>query len=279
MNRDDGKPKVFRRTCTICGIVFLANGTRKRCGGTCLRKICKCGCGLKTKPGNTYIHGHSMRGKKRPLVQRKKYSRAAKKRFASLASRKAHSVLMKNWVIANPKKIERHSRTIRRLWRKKEFRTIQLSKMHTKKAEERRSASLKAFCATEKGRRLRREVAISTWKVPSIRAKRLAKARQCPNGDESRMINILHSLKLNFDFQGDIPNVSYVPDFILPKSNVIIEVDGWHHFTKEGKERDALRNLVFKNAGYTVLHFPCLWLRKKLDFVVKSIIGATRKCA
>jgi len=47
----------------------------------------------------------------------------------------------------------------------------------------------------------------------------------------------------------------FIVDFYCPKYNLAIELDGAHHFTEEGIERDKNRDEHLKSLGISVLRF------------------------
>lgn len=64
-------------------------------------------------------------------------------------------------------------------------------------------------------------------------------------------MRLLSKYNIGFDFQ--FPVGSYLADFHLCDTNVVIEVDGYHHFTEAGKVKDAIRNGFFLKSGFVVL--------------------------
>jgi len=62
---------------------------------------------------------------------------------------------------------------------------------------------------------------------------------------EVRIKALLKSLGITYQFQCifmDGPN-GYIPDFYLPSYNLIIEIDGFHHYTSDGKRKDKVRTV------------------------------------
>ena len=60
---------------------------------------------------------------------------------------------------------------------------------------------------------------------------------------EVRIKAVLKSLNITYEFQKifmDGVN-GYIADFYLPIYNLVIEVDGYHHYTSEGKRKDKKR--------------------------------------
>ena len=74
-----------------------------------------------------------------------------------------------------------------------------------------------------------------------------------PTPAESKLLELLKasSLRQSFEFQ---PLVSgYIPDFYFPRSKLIVEADGQHHFTTAGKRADSRRTGHLVVQGYMVL--------------------------
>lgn len=47
----------------------------------------------------------------------------------------------------------------------------------------------------------------------------------------------------------------YIVDFYCPKADLVIELDGGHHYSETGKERDRLRDYELGRMGLRVLRF------------------------
>jgi len=75
---------------------------------------------------------------------------------------------------------------------------------------------------------------------------------------ELQFKEILISNKIDFEFQWviDAGTSYYIADFYLPKYNTIIEIDGYYHFTEEGKAKDKRRDSFLKFKKYKVIHIP-----------------------
>ena len=64
---------------------------------------------------------------------------------------------------------------------------------------------------------------------------------------------------------------NYIADFYCPKSKLVIEIDGGQHYSKEGKEKDSIRDGYMKEAGLTVIRFSDREVLKKIDAVLEEI--------
>ncbi len=60
---------------------------------------------------------------------------------------------------------------------------------------------------------------------------------------------------MKLPFRRQIPFDQYVLDFYCPKANLVIEVDGGQHYTKEGIQRDQRRDSYLQQHGLNVLRF------------------------
>jgi len=75
---------------------------------------------------------------------------------------------------------------------------------------------------------------------------------------ELEFIEILKASEIEFEFQWvvDAGPSYYIADFYLPKYNAIIEIDGYYHFTDEGRKKDKFRDGFLKFKKYKVIHIP-----------------------
>lgn len=63
----------------------------------------------------------------------------------------------------------------------------------------------------------------------------------------------------------------YIVDFYCPKANLIIEIDGGQHYSKEGTEKDKVRDDYMSKQGYRVLRFSDREAFENLDGVIQRI--------
>jgi len=63
----------------------------------------------------------------------------------------------------------------------------------------------------------------------------------------------------------------YIVDFYCPSKKLVIEIDGPSHFTKEGKEYDAVRTEFFQGLNIKVIRFTNLEIVTETQKVVKKI--------
>ena len=60
----------------------------------------------------------------------------------------------------------------------------------------------------------------------------------------------------NQKFRREYPIPPYTADFCCVALKLIVEVDGEHHQTDEGRERDKCRDRYLAEQGYTLLRIP-----------------------
>jgi very-short-patch-repair endonuclease len=83
-----------------------------------------------------------------------------------------------------------------------------------------------------------------------------AEMRKNPTPAEKKLRELLKScpeLAKRFEFQAMLNG--YIPDFLFRSAKLIIEADGWHHFTTSGKRADSRRTGHLVSEGYYVLRF------------------------
>lgn len=59
--------------------------------------------------------------------------------------------------------------------------------------------------------------------------------------------------KIEYEYQ--VPVGNFIPDFLLPKYRIVIEVDGGYHGEPEQIVKDGKRDIAFTAANYKVLRF------------------------
>lgn len=80
------------------------------------------------------------------------------------------------------------------------------------------------------------------------------KMRRNPTPAEKCLRDALKAADHKFSSQ-QILN-GYIVDFYFPAAKLIVEVDGYYHFTPTGKTVDKIRTGVLIRNGYRVLRFP-----------------------
>jgi very-short-patch-repair endonuclease len=64
---------------------------------------------------------------------------------------------------------------------------------------------------------------------------------------------------------------SYIVDFYCPKANLVVEVDGGHHYEDKTKEKDKARNDYMESVGLKVLRFSDREVFENLNGVMEKI--------
>jgi very-short-patch-repair endonuclease len=64
---------------------------------------------------------------------------------------------------------------------------------------------------------------------------------------------------------------NFVVDFYCPSEKLIIELDGAHHFTSAGFEKDRDRDRTLKDLGFKILRFENQDVFDSLENVLESI--------
>lgn len=82
--------------------------------------------------------------------------------------------------------------------------------------------------------------------------------------------DFLKNLPVTVNRQKVIGN--YIADFYCASANIVIELDGSHHFQKEGKESDKQRDEYFSKLGLKVLRYPNNQINSNFDSVCEDIL-------
>jgi very-short-patch-repair endonuclease len=71
----------------------------------------------------------------------------------------------------------------------------------------------------------------------------------------------------------------FILDFYCIKLHLAIELDGAHHYTPEGKARDAIRTKILEAHNVTVIRFANSEVLEKLEAVIAKLegLGVKRK--
>lgn len=87
------------------------------------------------------------------------------------------------------------------------------------------------------------------------------------------LAEVLPRHKLHCDFQ--FPIGKYILDFFIPEVRLCVEVDGAHHFTKEGRLHDQRRRRwLWKHKGIRVVRFPNSRVVGDMNGVVCAILAS-----
>ena len=63
----------------------------------------------------------------------------------------------------------------------------------------------------------------------------------------------------------------YIVDFYCAKARLVIEIDGAHHYTVEGRKQDKARDEYLKSLGLDVLRFSDAYVDEKFREVCETI--------
>lgn len=82
--------------------------------------------------------------------------------------------------------------------------------------------------------------------------------------------DFLKRLPISVHRQYNIGN--YIVDFYIPKKQLVIEIDGIQHLTKENKEKDRARDAFLEEEGLKVLRFSNESIHKSFADVCQIIL-------
>ena len=75
-----------------------------------------------------------------------------------------------------------------------------------------------------------------------------------------------------YQFYRQKPIGDYIADFFCPRSKLVIEADGSHHFSDEMTEYDRIRNEYLSSLGLRVLRFTNTEVLTNIEGVVERIV-------
>lgn len=124
----------------------------------------------------------------------------------------------------------------------------------------------------------RKEVEKVIYKYMTARPStyKLLKELQIKNKKESTQAEkilweALRAKKIGFKIRRQHIIDIFIADFVCLEKNLIIEVDGGYHNTKEQKEADELRTQILNEIGFKVIRFTNEQVINNLDFVIENI--------
>ena len=74
-------------------------------------------------------------------------------------------------------------------------------------------------------------------------------------------------------FRKQAPLGDYVVDFVAHKRRLVVEVDGEHHFTPRGMQRDQVRDVWLASQGYKVVRLNTGELSGSFDGCIEAILS------
>jgi very-short-patch-repair endonuclease len=75
-----------------------------------------------------------------------------------------------------------------------------------------------------------------------------------------------------YGFRRQRPIMNYIADFMSKDLMLVIEVDGYSHWSDEAKTNDAAREKVLELAGFALLHFTDEEVLNNLTQVEEKIV-------
>ena len=81
--------------------------------------------------------------------------------------------------------------------------------------------------------------------------------------------DFLSKYEIRFQRQKAIDN--FIADFYCHKARLVIEIDGSHHYTVEGRKQDKVRDEYLKSLGLDVLRFSDAYVDEKFREVCETI--------
>ncbi len=82
-----------------------------------------------------------------------------------------------------------------------------------------------------------------------------ARALRADMTDQERRLWYGWLRKMPFRFQRQKPIGGYIADFYCHRAKLVVEVDGWRHFTEEGHDSDDRRTAFLESQGLLVLRY------------------------
>ena len=84
--------------------------------------------------------------------------------------------------------------------------------------------------------------------------------------------------QLPFRFQRQKPIGNYIADFYCHKAKLVVEIDGWRHFTEDGLDYDEKRTAYFESLGLKVVRYRGAAVDSDIEAVARQIeeIARTR---
>ena len=77
---------------------------------------------------------------------------------------------------------------------------------------------------------------------------------------------------MGYAFRRQYPILNYIADFYCNQLNLVIEIDGFSHFSAEAQERDKERDRQMQAIGLRVVRVNDSEVRKDAERVAKWII-------
>ena len=110
-----------------------------------------------------------------------------------------------------------------------------------------------------------------------LRDKARSLRREMTREEKHLWYDFLNSYPVRFRRQRPIGD--YIVDFYCPKAMLVVELDGYDHFTEEHRRYDASRTEYLESLGLKVLRFMNCDVMRKFDRVCRHIdVEARSRC-
>ena len=83
--------------------------------------------------------------------------------------------------------------------------------------------------------------------------------------------------KMPFRFMRQKPIGDFIVDFYCHRAKLVVEIDGWRHFTKEGRNDDSRRTAFLESQGLFVLRFRGHAVDNNIEAVATQIEQVARE--
>jgi very-short-patch-repair endonuclease len=110
--------------------------------------------------------------------------------------------------------------------------------------------------------------------ISSTAISRAQKLRRNMTDGEKRLWSELKEFRRHYGLhvRKQAPIGPYIVDFAVHARNLVIEVDGEHHFTPDGMKRDARRDQWLRGQGYRVIRFTTGDLGAAFDGCITELL-------
>lgn len=122
----------------------------------------------------------------------------------------------------------------------------------------------------------------NVWRIPvrtpESRAKqkiaRARRLRKTMTEGEKRLWQALQDFRTLYGLhvRKQVPIGPFVADFAILRQSLVIEIDGEHHFTPKGSEKDTRRDALLAELGYRVLRINTGELADNSDGCIATIL-------
>ncbi len=89
---------------------------------------------------------------------------------------------------------------------------------------------------------------------------------------EVKLWNCFRTKSLGYAFRRQYPILNYIADFYCKELNLVVEIDGYTHFSEEAQKHDAERDRQMRAIGLKVIRVNDNEVRKDAEQVARWII-------